>query len=140
MNMDADIGTQYPQEQNFKSKIETLAQENLAIWLIAPLTALDIGAVHRPECIAQALEFPASPAHLNRAIISFSTQSNVQHHDLVLNDLYLEPIRLINGHEPPKRFFRTFWASTSRRLLLRNQQVVWIYCANLARARQNLMG
>ena len=79
-------------------------------------------ARHRPEFMAQALEFPSSPCHLNKISIESNLLQDAQETSNSIGENidyrgFTEPFRRIRGNAAPKRFFRTFWIALSRKLL-----------------------
>ena len=65
---------------------------------------------------------PVPVTFTSDALVTSKSTSSVDHMDIdenlvsIMDDMF-EPIRTIKELAPPKRFYRTFWRSLSRRIL-----------------------
>lgn len=89
---------------------------------------MDLDTVHRPEFVAEALEFPSSPYHMNQfsPIRIDEKPSNSEPEQALISNSFMEPLRQVSGGKkaPPKRFFRTFWRALTWKLLEKNNGLI----------------
>ena len=86
--------------------------------------ALDLDVSHQPEFVAEALEFPRSPYHMNQVSTPSIDEQQPVLAQAVNQNTFMEPLRRVSGGltAPPKRYFRAFWRALTWKMLDKNNR------------------